>query len=122
VLLARGRNGEAIEALEKLYATNQLRAAASLGLAYGKVGRRDDALRMIDVLRATAAAGAAIPPLEEALVYVGLGDRDQAFARLNECYEERFGILSYLTADPVYDDLRSDPRFAELARRLNLMP
>jgi hypothetical protein len=51
-----------------------------------------------------------------------MGDRDEAFAKLDECYEQRFGILAYLTADPLYDDLRPDPRYADLARRLNLTP
>ncbi len=122
VLLQRGRYPEAVEVLEKLHGIRKLHAAAALGLAYGKAGRREDALRMIEELREAARAGAAIPPLEEALVRIGLGERDQAFAGLEECYRERFGVLIYLTADPIYDDLRPDPRFADLARRLNLTP
>jgi serine/threonine protein kinase/Tfp pilus assembly protein PilF len=122
VLLQEGRYPEAIEVLEKLHAADKLRGAAALGLAYGKAGRREDALKMIRELRALSSPDSPVPPLEEALVRIGLGDRDEAFAKLDECYRERFGVLAYLTADPIYDDLRPDPRFAELARRLNLTP
>jgi tetratricopeptide (TPR) repeat protein len=122
VLLQQGRYPEAIEALEKLHAANKLRGAATLGLAYGRAGRREDALGMIRELRASSTPDSPVPPLEEALVRIGLGERDEAFAKLDECYRERFGVLAYLTADPIYDDLRSDPRFADLARRLNLTP
>jgi eukaryotic-like serine/threonine-protein kinase len=122
VLMKQGRPEEAIETLEKLHTRRPLHAAAALGFAYGMTGRRDDALRMIEELRAAARAGTPIPPLEEALIYIGLGDRDKAFAGLEECYRQRFGIIIYLTADPIYDDLRPDPRFADLARRLNLTP
>lgn len=119
VLVQQGRFDEAIAALEKLHAKDPLHAAAALGYAYGKAGRGDDArrvLRELDELSKTEA----VPPQEKALVYLGLGDRDMAFAQLEACYEARVTGLIYLTTDPIYDDLRTDPRFAELAGRLNL--
>jgi len=54
------------------------------------------------------------------IVYAGLGDRDQAFHWLDVAYEAHDGVLILLKTDPTMDPLRSDPRFAELLRRMNL--
>ncbi|MBA3711708.1 MAG: protein kinase [Pyrinomonadaceae bacterium] len=121
VLLQQGRYEEAIATLEKLYSIRPLHAAAALGYAYGKAGRHHDALGILRTLDEFSRTEP-IPPLEKALVYIGMGHRDEAFSMLEKVYEERFGILAYLTTDPLYDDLRPDPRFADLARRLNLTP
>jgi serine/threonine protein kinase/Tfp pilus assembly protein PilF len=118
VQLQQGLYGEAIATLEKLHEKRPLHAAAALGYAYAKAGRHDDAIRM---LRELEQSSDPISPHEKALVYIGLGDRDQAFSMLEEAYDDRFAGLIYLTTDPIYDDLRPDPRFAELARRLKLI-
>ncbi|MCI0349397.1 MAG: tetratricopeptide repeat protein, partial [Acidobacteriales bacterium] len=52
--------------------------------------------------------------------YIKLGEKEQAFAWLEKMYQERQPVLIYLNVDPIYDGLRSDPRFAELLRRTNL--
>ena len=56
-----------------------------------------------------------------ALVYTALGDNDQAFEWLNNAYDERSYVLTFINADPRKDPLRSDPRYAELLRRLGLL-
>ena len=53
-------------------------------------------------------------------VYIGLGDKDQAFAWLEKAYEERSNYVAYLKVFPIVDPLRSDPRFADLVRRVGL--
>jgi hypothetical protein len=96
-----------------------LHAAAALGYAYGKAGRRDDAARM---LRYLGQSPEPVPPHETALVYMGLGDIDKAFAYLRQSCDERFASVPFIATDQLYDELRPDPRFAELARRANLTP
>jgi len=54
------------------------------------------------------------------MVYVGLGEKEQAFAWLEKVYEERNGVLLLLKVWPVLDPLCSDPRFAYLLRRVGL--
>lgn len=57
-----------------------------------------------------------------ALIYLGSGDKDLAFARLERAYEERCPTLEFLKVEPSLDPLRSDPRFTDLLRRMNLNP
>ena len=53
-----------------------------------------------------------------AILYVGLGDKDRALEQLNKSYEDRAGFIIYLNVEPLFDPLRSDPRFAELVRKM----
>jgi hypothetical protein len=53
-----------------------------------------------------------------ALIYVGLGDRDEAMIRLNKAYETRFKASILL--HPAFDPLRSDARFQDFLRRIGL--
>ena len=62
-------------------------------------------------------------PLEAALMlvaYVGMDDKDEAFAWLQKAYLEHSPVLTALRVDPIYDPLRSDPRFQDLLRRVGL--
>lgn len=52
-----------------------------------------------------------------ALVHIGLGDHDHAFAALDRAVEERAGYLAYLNVDPAVDPIRPDARFAELLQK-----
>ncbi|HKM48066.1 MAG TPA: protein kinase [Terriglobales bacterium] len=61
-----------------------------------------------------------VPSLYVALIYIGLGDKDQAFTWLDKAYEERCEYLVYLPTDPMADSLRNDPRFPVLLERLGL--
>ena len=53
-----------------------------------------------------------------ALVYAGLGERDQALRYLERAYTERSTVLAYLLIDPRLTSLRSEPRFLALTQRL----
>jgi len=57
-----------------------------------------------------------------ARIYAGMGDKDQAFVWLEKGYEERSTPLYFLKVDPIWDPLRSDPRFNDLLRRIGLSP
>ena len=57
---------------------------------------------------------------EIAAIYAGLGELDQALAWLEKAAEERAFHLVYLKVRPEFAPLRSDPRFAELTRRVGL--
>jgi hypothetical protein len=51
--------------------------------------------------------------------YARLGDKENAFLWLEKCYAERQG-LEFLKVEPALEGLHSDPRFADLMRRVGL--
>ena len=53
-------------------------------------------------------------------MYIGLGDKDQAFVWIEKAYQERSNFVTYLRVVPLVDSLRSDPRFSDLIRRVGL--
>jgi len=60
-----------------------------------------------------------VSPMDIALIYTGLGDRNSAFQWLEKAYQERTFLILDLPA-PHFDSLRSDPRFRDLMRRIGL--
>jgi hypothetical protein len=61
-----------------------------------------------------------VSPVDLFLLCVALDQRDRAFEWMQRAHEERRGRLVYLRVDPALDPIRDDPRFGELAARLNL--
>jgi serine/threonine protein kinase/tetratricopeptide (TPR) repeat protein len=61
-------------------------------------------------------------PYEIATTYIGLRDKESAFEWLRKSLDERADCSVWALADPKLDSLRSDPRFADLLRRMNLQP
>jgi serine/threonine protein kinase len=93
----------------------------SLAYAYGMAGNRDEALRLVEELKRLATQSY-VSPYTIAGGYIGLGDKDQAFAWLEKACKERVGWLVFLKVGPLYDPLRSDPRFNDLLRCVGFAP
>jgi len=92
---------------------------ASLGYAYGVIGNRTEALRIVKEIEEKYARGKALGQ-HLAAVYAGLGDKDQAFAWLEKDFQQRSGILTFVTWFYPFEALRSDPRYTDLVRRMGL--
>ena len=93
---------------------------ASLGYAYAVSGKRDEAIRVLDSLKALYKQRKC-SPYDIAMIHTGLGDNERALEWLEKAYEERTGGLLLLKVEPIFDNLRSDPRFVKLTRRLGLV-
>jgi hypothetical protein len=91
------------------------------GSRWVRSGSRAQAQKILDEMTQRAKRGY-FPAWAMASVYVGLGDKDRAFEWLQEAVEERAAYVPYLKVDPLFDPLRSDPRFTDLLRRMNLAP
>jgi tetratricopeptide (TPR) repeat protein len=119
----KGMHQEAISALEKAAEINGDGQAylGYLGYVYAAAGRRAEALKVLDELRERSQRKY-VRPMHTALVYFGLGEKDQTFAWLQKAYDERDYDLVYFIADPISSSLRSDPRFQKLLRRMGFPP
>jgi tetratricopeptide (TPR) repeat protein len=117
----KGMLREAIASHEKAVAAARDNALtlSALGHAYGIAGRRGDALKIARELEGRT-ADAYVPGPAIALVYAGLGDTDRALQWLVRGYEQRDRWMVFLKVEPRFDPLRTDPRFADLLRRLRL--
>jgi serine/threonine-protein kinase len=95
---------------------------SGLGYAYAVAGRRADARRVLGQVTELSKQKYVFPA-SKAIIYTGLGEKDKAFEWLEKGYEERsLGGGETIKVDPVWDSLRSDPRFKDLLRRMNLQP
>jgi serine/threonine protein kinase len=108
---------------EEAIAVHQKAAAISptvkwaLGYTYALASRREEAQKIAAELIKQPM------PMETwglAEIYTALGDKDEAFRWLEECAALRFTWMPWITNEPPFKPLRSDPRFQDLVRRMNL--
>ncbi len=121
VLNAKGQPKDAIPYLEKavLLSNRNPAVIAILIRAYYHAGRRHDALKLLAEMKKRSASGY-VPAGAFVNAYLGLDDREEAFAALEKAYKEQSNILQFVKVHPFFDPLRSDPRFASLVHRVGL--
>jgi TolB-like protein/DNA-binding winged helix-turn-helix (wHTH) protein/Flp pilus assembly protein TadD len=119
--LGKGRYTEAVSEFEKRLSLSKDEAVtrAHLGYAYAAAGRRGEAEKVLADLNELFRQRQ-VSPYYIAIVYAGLGGKEQAFGWLEKAYQEHSRPLGGLKVNPVWDNLRSDPRFADLLRRIGL--
>jgi TolB-like protein/DNA-binding SARP family transcriptional activator len=117
VYLAQGRRREAVAQTEAIGRPGEARAGLAWAQVYAGAGRPAEARRILDE---TLVLQGQIDPLEVAMVYSRLGDRDLAFRWLDLALQQGHGWLMFLRVEPAYDPIRADPRFGELLRRMRL--
>jgi TolB-like protein/Flp pilus assembly protein TadD len=91
---------------------------SALGSIYAAMGRRDEALKVIHQLKELSTQRYVMPDWI-AYVYACLNQKDEAFHWLDKAYEGRSAWLAYAAGFFWLDNLRSDPRFDVLLRRMN---
>ena len=90
-----------------------------LGYLYAVTGKKDEALKIIEQLETKPNSQT---PIQVAEIHAGLGDADAAFTWLGKAYDQRSPFLWRIKLTPQFDRLRSDRRYAENLRRVNLSP
>ena len=115
----QGRFDEAIAELRlaRTASNNDPWMEADLANANAAAGRKAEAMALLHDLQ-DRSKREYISSYFIALVYVGLGDKDQALNWLQKAYEERSALMTWLKVEPKLDSLRSDSRFQELQRRV----
>lgn len=123
LFLKTGRYNEAVAILENMYVSDnsnmKVLASAPLGFAYAKMGRREDALKIIDNLDSYTTKYY-VPSQEKAIIYVGLGDFDNALNNLKKSCQEKYPNLPPLISDPLIADIRNEKQFTEIRNCVNL--
>jgi TolB-like protein len=119
--IAKGMYREAIAELNRIrpISGDWSFILAELGCAQAGLGKRAEVESIIEELKKRMASEY-IDPVVIAYIYLALDNRDQAFVWLEKAYQERAGNVLWLKVEPKMDPLRSDPRFAELMRRMGL--
>ena len=124
ILEQQGKYAEAIAAFQKainLFPGGSSVAKAELAHAYAVSGDREAAQKIIAELQELAKTKY-VSSFQIAAIYAGLGEKDEVFAWLEKAFAERSDGLVNLNAEQRFDNLRSDPRFTDLARRVGLVP
>jgi eukaryotic-like serine/threonine-protein kinase len=119
---AKGRLPEAIVEFQSALALDKDNTEiwSGLGHAYALSGNKSEAQKVLSHLKELSARSY-VSPYSLAIVYAGLGEKDQVFAWLDRAYQERSYFLAvYLPTDSRLDGLHADPRFVDLKRRVGL--
>jgi len=103
----------------KVVAAENKLIASGIGWIYAVSGRRADALKIAQQFK-DLASHAYVDFYQVAEIYAALGDKDEAFRLLEKAYEEHSSNMPFLAVDPFWDGIRSDPRYADLLRRMGL--
>ena len=93
---------------------------AALGLAYAVSGKKGLTAKMAEQFKA-AAKKRYIPPTYFGMLFAGLGDKDKAMTWLEKAYDDRADGLTWLNVEPMLDEVRNDPRFQDLIRKIGLV-
>jgi len=94
---------------------------AALASVHGLAGRKREAVKLIAELKERSQQHYVSNSLF-AEAYIGLGEKDEAMAWLERAYEDHDQWMVYIKCYPGWDDLRSEPRFQALVRRMNFPP
>jgi TolB-like protein/Flp pilus assembly protein TadD len=93
-----------------------------LGAAYAQCGQSEQARRILEELRSRREDRSYISAIPLAIVHLGLQENDRALELLETACDEHDNGLTILNVDPLFDGIRSDPRFAALLARVSLAP
>ena len=92
---------------------------AWLGYGYAVAGQTARAKRVLNQLKELPKSRY-VPPYDVAAIWMGLGEKEQALKWLEMAYEDHAAYIPAISVEPVFEGLRSDPRFQNLLRRMNL--
>ncbi len=117
---SKGQYAEAVAEFQKARALSGNRLFRDLLIrSLVESGKRDEAVKLLGEFQSDVTRRG-VPNAGLALAYGALGEKDKAFALLDKIIAERNPHARLLSVNPIWDDLRDDPRFADLVRRVEL--
>ena len=120
--LEKGMYREAIAAFQRSIPLSGESPDESVDLAraYARDGKRAEAIKILDDLTRSSQSRY-ISPTTIGSIYVALGDNDKAFEWFDRALQQRDYLLVMMKTDPMFNNVRSDPRFAALMQRVGLL-
>ena len=119
--LALEQQGKFEQAIAEFELVGSPSALAPLGHAYSASGREKQARDILkQFLDLAASSRGYVPAFEIATIYNGLGEKDRALEWLSKASVARTSYMIFLRAEPVFENLHSDPRFGRLLRGIGL--
>ncbi len=116
--LRKAEYGKALPVFQKMNSSWQdIWVVSALAASYAWVGEEKRAHGLLDSLIVQSEEGY-VPAYYIAMVFHALGDRDRTFEWMDRAYEERSNNLIFIRTLSIFDDLRTDPRYESLMRRL----
>lgn len=98
-----------------------LKGLMGVAFAYGKLGRREEALECIRKMEQRQIEEPdSVIDADIAAAWFGLGDLDKTFYYIDQCIEKRVGPVNYFLEYPAYEGIKADPRYEGLKVRMNL--
>jgi len=121
VLAQVGKHDEALSEFQQALSLEEdsLNALIGLGYTYALSGKKAQAIGVIEQLKKLSGQRY-ISPYHFAVIYIPLGEREQALSHLEKAADERFNLMVFLKVEPQFESLRSEPRFVALTQRLEL--
>jgi TolB-like protein/DNA-binding winged helix-turn-helix (wHTH) protein/Tfp pilus assembly protein PilF len=121
VHVAQGAHHRAVEDLERAHQLMGARPDVITPYAYvlARAGRHLEARAMLDELRRISHPRDPAP-IRTAVIHIGLGETDDAFRWLDKAFEAKDWQMALLNVEPLFDAVRSDPRFIALVERVGL--
>jgi len=121
IYLQRGEFSEAFKEYQKAFVLSGggVPDIADQAYAFAISGHRNEAIKTLEQLKKLSKQKYVSPYLI-AEIYAGLGEKDQALEWLEKACDEHATSVIFLKVEPSFDDLRSDPRFQEMVRRIGL--
>ena len=104
---------------DKAVAAENQFVAGGLGWVYAVSGRQADALKMAQQFK-DLSSHAYVDFYAVAEIYSGLGDKDEAFRLLERAFQQHSPTMCFLGVDWFWYGMHSDPRYADLLRRMGL--
>jgi len=116
------KNDEATAEFQKALETagEDVELLSARGHFFAVSGRDEEAREVLKRLEGLSGCRY-VPSYLIARIYLGFGDLDRTFEYLNRACDERYGYLAYLKVEPMFEPLRSDPRFDALVKRIGLV-
>lgn len=121
VYLLKGEVPDAIASLRKSLELNpgDPYVMSALANALTRTGQRDEAVKLVDEIKSMT-ANKFVPGEAVAFAYLALGNKDEALSWLEKAVDQHSREAVLLAVDPVFADLRSEPRYKALMKRVNL--